>query len=121
MFVHKLQTAFDRRLIDDSIGIQQQHIFRICLADGLVVGTGKAHILLVGHEMHLRMLRLQRRHRSVRRVVVHHEDVALDSLKGPFHAHQTLVQQLADVVADNDYADFLGHTNGMQSNRMTPR
>ena len=121
MGIHKLQAATDGGFEDHGIRIEQQHILGIVLTDGLVVSSGEAHILTVGNDVHLRMTGGDDSQGVVGGVVVHHEDVALDTLQSLLHTLQTLVEQLADIVADDDYADFLGHTKGMQSNRMTPR
>ena len=67
------------------------------------------------------MQRSQRIYCTVRRIVVHDKHLTIDSFEGFADTLQTLIQQLADIIADNDYADFLGHTNGIQSKRITPR
>ena len=121
MLVHEVKTSLDGRFIDDGIRIEQQHVFGIRPADSLVVGTCKAHVRRIGNEMYLRMLGAQYLDGFVSRTVVNNKYVAIDAIECALHALQTFVQQLADVIADNDYADFLGHTNGIQINRMTPR
>ena len=121
MLVHKVETALDGRLVNYGIRIKQQHVFGLRLANGLIVGTRKTHIILIGYEAHLRMFGAQRLNSSITRIVVDNINVANNTLKGTLYTLQTLVQQLADIIADDDYADFLGHTNGMQSNKITPR
>ena len=59
MFVHELQTALDGWLIDYRIRVEQQHIFRLGLANGLIVGTGETNVLLIGDEVYLWMLGLK--------------------------------------------------------------
>ena len=118
MGVEKIQRAADGFLVDHRVGVEQQDILRLRLADGLVVGTGKTHILAVGHEMHLRIARLQGLHGAVAGAVVNHEHLAVDTFEGFTDALQALIQQAADIVADDDYCDFLCvHAKGMQMNK----
>ena len=57
MGIHEVEASLDGGLIDYRIGIQQQHVFCLRESDGLIVGTGKSHVLLIGNKMHLRMSR----------------------------------------------------------------
>jgi hypothetical protein len=121
MGIHKVETALDGRLVDNRIGIEQQNVFSIRHADGLIICTCKTNIRLVGNEMYLLIFGAQLLDRMVSRAIIYHVYVALNTIMGPLNTLQTFVKQLTNVVADNNYTDFLGHTNGMQSSRMTPK
>ena len=110
-----------RVLIDHCIGVKQQDVFSVRLTDSLIIGTCKANILLIDNDVNIRMFVGKHLQGIVSRLVIHNPHLAVNALQRFIHALQTFVQQLADVIADNDYADFLGHTKGRHSNRMTPR
>ena len=57
--VHETNAFLKGILLHHGVGVEQEHIFTLCQADGLVIGTGKAHVLLVGDYMYLRKLRRQ--------------------------------------------------------------
>ena len=121
VFVHEVEYAVQRILIDHRIRIEQQDIFRLRKTDSLLVGTRETHILVDSNHSHLRMFLFQHSQGIVLGVVVNDKHLAIDALQGASHTLQTLVQQLADVIANNDYADFLGHTKGIHNNSITPR
>ena len=87
--------------------------------NGLVVSTGKAYVDGIGHEVDIGITGLQLLYGMVGRAVVNDIDFAIDAVEGSLHALQALVEQAADIIADDYDCDFLVHAKGMQISRMT--
>ena len=77
MAFHEVEAFLEAVGFDQGIWIEQQDVFGLAQADGLVVGFGEAHIVLVGDELHLGKLFPNHFHRIVHRVVVHHENLEI--------------------------------------------
>ena len=110
MRIHKLHTLLQGILTHYSIGVEQEHILPFRLTYGLIIGTSKSHVLLVFDERHLRKAFAQILHRAVRRQVVHHEHLHLQSLRCTTHRLEALLQVKLDVVVDDD--DRQSHRSG---------
>ena len=106
MCFHEGQHISERTLLHDGVGIQQQHVFALCLADGKIISPCKTLVLLILHQFHPGVIALHHLHAVVRRVIVHHKHLTLDTLEGSLYALQTLLQIAAYIIADNHHAQL---------------
>ena len=91
---------------DDGVRVQDEGVLAPCLHDGLVVGTGKAHILLVLDIGDLRVALTREGDAVVPRQVIDDNHLAGHALHGLFHRAQGLLQQVLDAVVDDDDGQF---------------
>ena len=100
--IHKGDTFAEGVVLDNSIGVQQEHILPCRYADSLVVGLGKTYIVLVGDNLHLRKLLRQHLQRTVNGVVINDKHFTLNALHGAAHRIEALFEEVFDVVVDDD-------------------
>ena len=96
-----LEAFGERVLAHDRVRIQKKHVLARRLANGLVVGHGKPHVVFVGDELHPRETATDHVHRAVDALVVHDPHFHGEPLGGPLHRHQTLLEERPNVVAHN--------------------
>ena len=87
---------------DDGVGVEDERVLALCLHDGLVVGAGKAHILLVLDVGNLRMPLAREGDAVVARQVIDDNHLARHALHGLLDSAQGLLQQVLHAVVDDD-------------------
>ena len=104
MLVHKREHLPQAPLTDERVGVEQQHILATRLADGNVVGLRETLVVIALYERDATAEALaQILHSAVARVVVHHNQLALNALSGTLHAEKALLQVEAHTVAHYYY------------------
>ena len=73
MFLDETYESLQSTRQDFCIWVQQEHITPGTLSDGLIVGFGKANILLVGNEMNVRESLQHHRLTAVGGSVIYHD------------------------------------------------
>ena len=102
MSLHELQHFVERFLCNNRIGIEQQHILALALANTHVVGAGKTQVVATLDNAHSGIMLTDICHSIVLRLIVNHHDFRVNALHRLLYALQTLVNILPDIIADYD-------------------
>ena len=102
----KTETFGKRIFCDDGVGIENDGKGATCLAYGLVVGFGKAHIVVVFHKPYVGKFGFHERHCFVGGMVVDHPNFALSALERFLGRTDGLLQEMLHAKTDYDDRNF---------------
>ena len=103
MIAHPRQRFFDAVDSNNGVGIENQGEFALCHIDALVVGLGKTGIGLVFDKLHIGEAGLDEGHGIVGRIVIDHDNLAVDAVKCLLCGSDGLLQEVLDAVTHYDY------------------
>ena len=106
MCFHPLNALIDTLRGDDGVGIENDGKGATCLAYGLVVGFGKAHVVVVFHKPYVGKFGFHERHRVVGGMVVDHPNFALSALERFLGRTDGLLQEMLHAKTDYDDRNF---------------
>ena len=102
MVVHEFHTFGQGVIFQNSIGIEYQDIFTFSFPDRLVVGPGKAFVILVFNQADLRELLPDHPDRSIDRVIVNDKDLGCHTVNRFLYRVDALLYEILDVVVDDN-------------------
>ena len=108
VFSHEVDALHEGVVLNDSVGVEQEEALARAAGERLVIGAGKANVLLVGDDVHFGEVLAHHLHRPVHRVVVHYPHVKFQIAtvgQPAFRAVdrcQALLEEVLDVIVDYD-------------------
>ncbi len=116
--VHEVDERAERVFLEEGVGVEDEEVAPVRLADGLVVGPAEADVLFIRDHADVREPLAHDGHGPVHRVVVDDERLDREAGGGPLDRPEGLLEELADVVVDDDDGDVHHVRDGLRGRQI---